>query len=107
MLSIFSDMVERFLKVFMYDFSVFGSTFDEGLYHLSLVLVRCKEKNLVLKWEKCHFLVKSGIVLGYIISDKGIEVDKAKVELFVKLPPLRTIREVRCSVLSPLYQRFF
>ena len=48
MLSIFSDMVERFLEIFMDDFSVFGSTFDEGLYHLSLVLIRCKEKNLVL-----------------------------------------------------------
>ena len=51
MLSIFSDMVERFLEIFMDDFSVFGSTFDEGLYHLSLVLIRCKEKNLVLNWE--------------------------------------------------------
>ena len=65
----------------MDDFSVFGFTFDEGLYHLSLVLIRCKEKNLVLNWEKCYFMVKSGIVLGHIVSDRGIEVDKAKVEL--------------------------
>ena len=48
MLSIFSDMVERFIGVFMDDFSVFGNSFDECLYHLSLVLERCKEKNLVL-----------------------------------------------------------
>ena len=54
MISIFSDMVGRFLEVFMDDFSVFGSTFEECLHHLSLVLVRCKEKNLVLNWEKCH-----------------------------------------------------
>jgi len=94
MLSIFSDMIERFIEVFMDDFSVFGSTFDEGLYHLPLVLIRCKEKNLVLNWEKCHFMVKSRIVLGHIISDRGIEVDKAKIELIAKLPPPRTVREV-------------
>lgn len=57
MLSIFSDMVERFLEVFMDDFSVYGDSFNECLQHLTLVLQRCKEKNLVLNWEKCHFMV--------------------------------------------------
>ncbi|KAK9187298.1 hypothetical protein WN944_018690 [Citrus x changshan-huyou] len=78
MLSIFSVMVERFLEVFINDFSVFGDSFDQCLHHLTLVLQRCIEKNLVLNWEKCHFMVKQGIVLGHIISSKGIEVDKAK-----------------------------
>ena len=58
MLSIFSDMVERFLEVFMDDFSIFGDSFDQCLHHLTLVLQRCIEKNLVLNWEKCHFMVK-------------------------------------------------
>lgn len=57
MMSIFSDMVKRFLEVFMDDFSVFGSSFEEYLYHLSLVLKRCEQTNLVLNWEKCHFMV--------------------------------------------------
>jgi hypothetical protein len=70
MINIFSDMVERQLEVFMDDFLVFGSSFGECLRHLTLVLVRCKEKNLVLNWEKCHFMVKQGIVLGHIISYK-------------------------------------
>jgi hypothetical protein len=52
----------------MDDFSIFGSSFQECLHHLTLVLVRCKEKNLVLNWEKCHFMVKQGIVLGHVIS---------------------------------------
>lgn len=72
MISIFSDMVEQFLEVFMDDFSVFGSSFDDCLHHLSLVLIRCKEKNLVLNWEKCHFMVKQGIVLGHVISKKEV-----------------------------------
>jgi hypothetical protein len=95
MISIFSDMVERFLEVFMDNFSVFRSSFEDCLYHLTLVLVRCKEKNLVLNWEKCHFMVQQGIVLGHVISRRGIEVDKAKVDLISNLPPPRTVKEVR------------
>jgi hypothetical protein len=95
MISIFSDMVEHFLEVFMDNFSVFGSSFEECLHHLTLVLVRCKEKNLVLNWEKCHFMVQQRIVLGHVISRLGIEVDKAKVDLISNLPPPRTVKEVR------------
>ncbi|RVW34440.1 Retrovirus-related Pol polyprotein from transposon 17.6, partial [Vitis vinifera] len=86
MLSIFSDMVERIMEVFMDDITVYGGTFEECLVNLEAVLHRCIEKDLVLNWEKCHFMVRQGIVLGHIISEKGIEVDKAKVELIVKLP---------------------
>lgn len=91
-MSIFSDMVEKFLEVFMDDFSVLGPTFDECLHNLSLVLQRCKETNLILSWEKSHFMVQEGIVLGHIVSERGIEVDKAKVELISKLPPPTTVR---------------
>ncbi|XP_057754687.1 uncharacterized protein LOC130974001, partial [Arachis stenosperma] len=65
MLSIFSDMVEKFIEVFMDDFSVFGDSFNTCLHHLTLVLKRCQETNLVLNWEKCHFMVPEGIVLGH------------------------------------------
>jgi hypothetical protein len=61
MISIFSDMVERFLEIFMDDFSVFGSSFKKCMHRLTLVMMRCKEKNLVLNWKKCHFMVNQGI----------------------------------------------
>jgi hypothetical protein len=95
MISIFSDMVERFMEIFMDDFSIFGSSFQECLHRLTLVLVRCKKKNLVLNWRKCHFMVKQGIVLGHVISQRGIEVDKAKVDLISNLPPPHTLKEIR------------
>ena len=63
------------------DFFVFGSSFDHCLNNLNMVLQRCEETNLVLNWEKCHFMVREGIVLGHKISPNGIEVDRAKVKL--------------------------
>ncbi|KAM1373686.1 hypothetical protein ACFX2I_024358 [Malus domestica] len=65
MVSIFSDYVERIIEIFMDDFSVFGSSFDNCLDNLTLILKRCVETNLVLNLEKCHFMVKQGIVLGF------------------------------------------
>ena len=95
MLSIFSDMVERIMEVFMDDITVYGSSYEECLLHLEAVLQRCIEKDLVLNWEKCHFMVQQGIVLGHIISKNGIEVDKVKVELIVKLPPPTNVKGIR------------
>ena len=53
---------------------------DNCLHNLDKVLQRCEETNLVLNWEKCHFMVNEGIVLGHKISERGIEVDRAKIE---------------------------
>jgi len=95
MLSLFSDMVEHFLEIFMDDFSIYGDSFDQCLHHLELVLQRCKEKNLTLNWEKCHFMVRQGIILGHEISTRGIKVDKAKVEVIAKLSSPKSIKDIR------------
>ncbi|CAN6579330.1 unnamed protein product [Malus baccata var. baccata] len=107
MVNIFSDYVEKIIEIFMDDFSVFGNSFDHCLSNLTLILKRCVETNLVLNWEKCHFMVKQGIVLGHIISEEGIEVDKSKVDLVRHLPSPTSVREVR-SFLSHagFYRRF-
>ncbi|CAN6711705.1 unnamed protein product [Malus baccata var. baccata] len=107
MMSIFSDHVEKIIEVFMDDFSVFGDSFDSCLHNLSVVLKRCVETNLVLNWEKCHFMVKQGIVLGHIISEKGIEVDKSKIDLVRHLPSPTSVREVRSFLgHAGFYRRF-
>ena len=94
MMSIFSEFLEKFLEVFMDDFTIHGDTFDQCLENLKLVLQRCIESNLVLKTEKCHFMVEQGIVLGHVISRRGIEVDKAKVNIIQSLSYPKTVREV-------------
>ncbi|XP_034217342.1 uncharacterized protein LOC117628907 [Prunus dulcis] len=107
MMSIFSDMVERFIEVFMDDFSVFGDSFDQCLHNLSKVLARCEHTNLVLNWEKCHFMVNQGIVLGHVISSKGIEVDKAKIDLIASMPSPTSVKEVRSFLgHAGFYRRF-
>jgi len=100
-------MVEIFLEVFMDDFSVYGDSYELCLMHLEKALERCEESNLVLNWEKCHFMVTHGIVLGHIVSSKGIEVDKSKVEVIQKLPTPRTVKDVRSFLgHAGFYQRF-
>nr|GEX88968.1 reverse transcriptase domain-containing protein [Tanacetum cinerariifolium] len=92
MLAIFHDMVEKTMEVFMDDFSVFGNSFKNCLSRLDIMLQRCDDTNLCLNWEKNHFMVKEGIVLGHKISKNGIEVDKAKVDVIAKLPHLTTAK---------------
>ncbi|KAH9802719.1 hypothetical protein KPL71_001504 [Citrus sinensis] len=69
------------------------ATFQRCLDNLTLILKRCIDTNLVLNWEKCHFMVNQGIVLGHVISEKGIEVDKSKIDLIRSLPPPTSVRE--------------
>ncbi|GJY53663.1 reverse transcriptase domain-containing protein [Tanacetum coccineum] len=86
MMAIFHDMIEETMEVFMDDFSVFEDSFSSFLSHLDKMLKRCEDANLVLNWEKCHFMVKEGTVLSHKISKNGIEVDRAKVDVIAKLP---------------------
>ncbi|KAL0289921.1 UNVERIFIED_CONTAM: Retrovirus-related Pol polyprotein from transposon.6 [Sesamum angustifolium] len=107
MVSIFSDFVEQFIEVFMDDFTVYGDSFDDCLEKLTKVLERCIEKNLVLNYEKCHFMVDQGLILGHIVSSKGIEVDKSKIDVIKSLPYPASVREIRSFLgHAGFYRRF-
>ncbi|GKA56063.1 reverse transcriptase domain-containing protein [Tanacetum coccineum] len=71
---IFHVLIEKTMEVFMDDFSVFGDSFATYLSNLDNMLKRCEDTNLVLNWEKCHFMCREGIVLGHKISKsiKGV-----------------------------------
>ena len=107
MMSIFSDFLEDCIEVFMDDFTIYGNSFDLCLDNLARVLKRCIETNLVLNFEKCHFMVEQGIVLGHVVSSKGIEVDKAKIDVIASLPYPTCVREVRSFLgHAGFYRRF-
>nr|GFB25906.1 reverse transcriptase domain-containing protein [Tanacetum cinerariifolium] len=102
MLAIFHDMVEKTMEVFMDDFSVFGNSFENCLSRLDKLLQWCEDTNLNRNWEKSHFMVKEGIVLGHKISKNGIEVDRAKVDVIAKLP-----HPVKGAVLGQRHEKHF
>src|SRR4051812_19594416 len=107
MSTIFHGFCEEIVEVFMDNFSVYGTSFDHCLHNLNKVLQRCEEKNLVLNWEKCHFMVNEGIVLGHKICERGIEVDKAKIEAIERMPYPRDIKGIRSFLgHASFYRRF-
>ncbi|XP_050374637.1 uncharacterized protein LOC126792216 [Argentina anserina] len=107
MYHIFSEYIGSKIEVFMDDFSVYGEDFETCLENVELVLKRCEETNLVLNWEKCHFMVTQGIVLGHIVSSRGIEVDKSKIDLVRHLPLPTSVRDVRSFLgHAGFYRRF-
>nr|GEW45399.1 reverse transcriptase domain-containing protein [Tanacetum cinerariifolium] len=107
MMAIFRDMIEKIMEVFMDDFSVFENSFQSYLSHLEKMLKRCEDTNLCLKWEKSHFMVKEGIVLGHKISKEGFEVDKSKVDIITKLPYPTIVKGIRSFLgHADFYQRF-
>nr|GFA25152.1 DNA-directed DNA polymerase [Tanacetum cinerariifolium] len=107
MMAIFHDMIEKTIEVFMDDFLVFGDSFSSCLSHLDTMLQRCEDTNLVLNWEKCHFMVKEKIVLGHKISKNRPEVDRAKFDVISKLPHPTTVKGVRSFLgHAGFYRRF-
>jgi hypothetical protein len=107
MMVIFSDLIEKVMEVFMDDFSVYGKTLEDCLANLDKVLKRCQEADIVLNWEKCHFMVREGIVLGHKILEKEIEMDKAKMEVIELLPPPTNVKGIHNFLgHAGFYQRF-
>nr|GFA09137.1 reverse transcriptase domain-containing protein [Tanacetum cinerariifolium] len=107
MMAIFHDMIEQTMEIFMDDFSVFENSFSTCLTNLEKMLKWCEDTKLALNWEKSHFMVKEGIVLGHKISKKGIDVDKEKIEVILKLPHPTTVKGIRSFLgHAGFYRRF-
>ena len=92
-MEIFGPYLTSFMKVFLDDFSVSGKK-EDHLKHLRLCFEKCRESRLSLNPAKCAFAVKKGILLGHIISSEGIAIDPRKVEMIVKAPPPKTVKQV-------------
>ena len=104
---VFSELITDCIKVFMDDFTVYGDSFDSCLDSLTRVLEHCIETNLILNFEKCHFMVTQGIVLGHVVSKHGIEVDKAKIDLIMNLPHPTNVWKVHSFLgHAGFYRRF-
>ena len=98
MMSMFSYLIEEVMEIFMDDFLVYGSSFENCLENLETVLQRCQDKNLALNWDKCHFMVTKGIVLGHKISVDGLEVDQEKFAILKTLLPPTIVKGIEASL---------
>ena len=90
MMAILSDSCEKIVQVFTDDFSVYGTSFDDCLSNLDRVLQRCEDTNVVLNWEKCHFMVNEGIVLGQKFLKEVLKLTKLKLMLLKRCRVPRT-----------------
>ena len=107
MMSIFSNLVKEVMEIFMDNFSVYGSSFKDCLKNLETILQRCQDKNLALNWEKCHFMVTEGIVLGHKISVARLVVDQAKIVVIKTLMSSTTVKGIRSFLgHAGFYRRF-
>ena len=106
-MSMFSDLAEEVMEIFMDDFTIYGSSFEHCLQNLGTVLHKCQDKNLALNWEKCHFMVTEGILLGHRISAAGLEVDQAKVSIIKALLPPTTVKGIRSFLGHAGFYRIF
>ena len=107
MMSMFSNFAEEVMELFMDDFTVYGSNFENCMQNLGTVLHRCQDKNLVLNWEKCHFMVTKGIVLGHRISAVGLEVNQEKVSIIKTLLPPTIVKGIRSFLGHACFYRRF
>ena len=95
------------MEIFMDDFTVYGSSFENCLHNLGKVLHRFQDKNITLNWEKGHFMVTEGILLGHMIYATGLEVDQAKVSIIKNLMTPTTIKGIRSFLgHAGFYRRF-
>ncbi|GJX16991.1 reverse transcriptase domain-containing protein [Tanacetum coccineum] len=96
------DEKEAILKVLKsHKWAITWDSFDSCLSNLEKMLKQCEDTNLILNWEKCHFMCREGVVLGHKISKSGIEVDRAKVDVIAKLPHPTTVKGVRSFLETP------
>ena len=94
MTDIFRDFLKHFLEVFMDDFAVFSKWVDH-LTYLRKTFQRCRDTNLKLHPGKCFFGMMSGLLLGHIVSKRGLEVNLDKVKVILTLLPPKNVREIR------------
>ena len=93
--ALFHDMIHHEIEVYVDDMIARSQTEDDHLNHLYKLFERLKRYKLRLNPNKCTFGVRSRNLLGFVVSEKGIEVDPEKVKAIQQMPVLRSEKEVR------------
>ncbi|PKI73154.1 hypothetical protein CRG98_006441 [Punica granatum] len=95
MVTLFHDMMHKEVEVYVDDMIANSKEGEDHLVNLKRLFGRLKEYKLRLNPAKCTFGARSGKLLGFVVSERGIEVDPDKVKAIKELPPPSSVREVR------------
>jgi hypothetical protein len=102
----FHDL-KHIVKAYLDDLTAHSCKREDHVIHLHLVFERCRYYRIRLNHHKCIFCVKSGHLLGFLVSETGIMVDPLKVEAILRLPPLLMIRQIQCLQGKSNFLRWF
>jgi len=95
MSSVFKEMGDKFLKVFVDDLNIHSENWEDHLRHLGVVLSRFREVNLKLNPSKCCFATESIVFLGHVVSKLGTKPNPGKIDAVLRFPEPKTVTNVR------------
>ena len=93
--TLFHDMIHKEVEVYVDDMVITSKIREDHFADVEKFLQRLIKYKLRLNPKKCVFGVTSGKVLGYMVSQKGIEIDPDKIKVIQEMPSPKTIKEVR------------
>ena len=104
---VFRPYVDQFVIVFIDDILIYSRNPEDHERHLTIVLQNLREHKLYAKMSKCEFWMNEVKFLGHVVSEQGVVVDPAKIEVVMKWEPPKNVTEV-CSLLglAGYYRRF-
>jgi hypothetical protein len=107
MSSVFEELGDKFLKVFVDDLNIHSENWEDHLQHLGAVLSRLREVNLKLNPSKCCFVAESIVFLGHVVSKEGTKPDLGKIDAVPRFPEPKTVTNVRAFLgLTRHYRKY-
>lgn len=104
---IFQPYMRKFVLIFFDDILIYSLTLESHIEHLQIALGVLADNQLVCKRTKCSFAQTSVEYLGHVISDKGVSMDKSKIECILSWPVPKSVKELRGFLgLTGYYRRF-
>ena len=107
MTAIFHDMMHQELEDYVDDIVVKAKKREEHFYVLKRVFERCRAFKLRMNPLKCAFGVSSGKFLGFLVHNRGIDVDPAKAMAIETMRPPVTVKERKSFLGKVSYIRRF